>query len=132
MLHSRVKRCYSTVYDLTAAKLGVDGFDLVFLGDVIPHIFSPLEALDALAALCKGTLVVCQRLWEQDHGGPAMCFMGGDEHADTRSWWLPNRACLEQMLRRVGFKDVRLVGRHRDILRRHWYPIDRAVLHARK
>jgi tRNA (mo5U34)-methyltransferase len=132
VLGSKVRRVHSTVYGLSRAALGVDGFDLIYLGDVLPHIFSPLAALDALAPLCKGTLVISSDLWEDD-ALPAMRYTGGDGPCgDHRSWWRPNRLCLEQMLRTVGFREVRLVGRHRSVLRRHWAPVDRPVLHAVK
>ena len=50
-LGSRVRRCLSRLYDLTPARTGVDCFDLVFLGDVLGHLFSPLHALNVLAPL---------------------------------------------------------------------------------
>src|SRR5580704_13953642 len=62
-LGSRVERCYSTIYDLSAEKTGVpEGFDLVFVGDVLLHTLYPLRALAALAPLCKSTLVLAQIL----------------------------------------------------------------------
>src|SRR5260370_15403873 len=33
LLRSRVERCHSRVYDLCPARLGVDAFDLIFVGD---------------------------------------------------------------------------------------------------
>ncbi len=50
-LASKVERCYSTIYDLTPEKLGVEnpGFDLIFVGDVLVHTLYPLKALAALA-----------------------------------------------------------------------------------
>jgi hypothetical protein len=51
---------------------------------------------------------------------------------DNRSWWRPNRACLEQILKRVGFRRVDLIGRPRSILRRHWLTVDRPIFHASK
>ncbi len=133
VLGSKVRRVHSTVYELSRQKLGVDGFDWIYLGDVIPHIFAPLTALNALAPLCKGTLVISSDLWDPGTSFPAMRYTGGDGPcADHRSWWCPNRLCLEQMLRRVGFREVRLVGRHRTLLRRHWKHISRPVLHATK
>ncbi|HXJ42958.1 MAG TPA: hypothetical protein VNH18_27000, partial [Bryobacteraceae bacterium] len=53
-LQSRVERCYSTVYDITLERTGVrEGFDLVFVGDVLIHTLYPLKALAALAPLCR-------------------------------------------------------------------------------
>ncbi len=130
LLKSRVRRVESRIYDLSAEKLGVDGFDLVFLGDVLPHLFSPLTALDALAPLCKGTLVVSLDLWEEDAAGPGMAFVGARSHG--RSWWRPNRECLELMLHKVGFARVTQVGCNRSIYRPHWAYLSRPVFHATK
>jgi tRNA (mo5U34)-methyltransferase len=129
----KVRRCYSRIYDLTPDKVGADGFDLVFVGDVLPHIFSPFQALDRLAALCRGTLVVAQDFIETLDRRPAMVYIGGDTPGgDNRNWWLPNRVCLEQMLRKLGFGEVRAVGRHAGVMRRSWHHYHRTVIHAGK
>ena len=104
-LGSQVERCYSTLYDLTAEKAGVpEGFDLVFVGDVLVHTLYPLKALASLAALCRGTLVLAQMLPEGPQDPPAMMYTGGaDPEEDEVSWWLPNRSCLMQMHVKLGF-----------------------------
>ena len=133
MLGSTVTRCHSRIYDLSRAKVGVDGFDLVFIGDVLLHTFSPLAGLAALAPLCRGTLIMAETLTPGFGDTPVMVYKGGDSPlADGRTWWSFNRLCLEQMLKRVGFRDVVLVGRHQGILRRDWWRYDRAVIHATK
>src|SRR3989442_659955 len=102
-LNSKIRRCHSTIYDLSAKKLGVDTFDLIFVGDVLLHIFSPLKALAALAPLCRGTLIVSSDLANEGYGQPIMQYIGGEERSgDNRSWWIPNRLCLEKRLKRLG------------------------------
>ena len=133
MLHSKVTRCHSRIYDLSPAKVGRDGFDLVFIGDLLLHTFSPLAALAAVAPLCRGTLIMADSLTPGFENVPVMVYRGGDRIvSDGRTWWSFNRLCLEQMLRRVGFRDVALVGRHEGILRRAWGAYDRIVIHATK
>ncbi|HWF08688.1 MAG TPA: methyltransferase domain-containing protein [Bryobacteraceae bacterium] len=133
-LRSRVSRCYSTIYDLTAEKTGVpEGFDLVFVGDVLVHTLYPLKALAALAPLCRGELVLAQMLPEGPQEPPAMAYVGGDDpDEDHISWWLPNRACLVQMLKKLGFREVEGCGWHSGILRPGGHPFKRAILRARK
>ena len=129
-LHSNVGRCYSTVYDLSREKLGGREFDLIFVGDVLVHTLYPLRALAALAPLCKGTLVLSQNIPEQPPE-PAMLYVGGaNPSEDDVSWWLPNKACLEQMLHKLGFRTVEEVGRNTGILRPDGHPFDRPILHA--
>ena len=59
LLKAPVERCLSTVYDLSEAKLGAT-FDLVFMGDILLHTLNPLQALAAVAPLCRGALVLAQ------------------------------------------------------------------------
>lgn len=135
-LNSKVKRCYATIYDLSKEKLGTDAFDLVFMGDVLIHIFSPLEALATVSPLCRGTLVVAQDLAAVYDGlVPVMQYGGGDgwnDLGDNRSWWTPNRLCMEQMLKRVGFKNVSMVGQHSGTARSEGFSWVRPIIHATK
>ena len=137
-LGSKVERCYSTVYDLTAANTGVGtsveaGFDLVFVGDVLVHTLYPLKALAALAPLCRGELVFAQMLPEGPDKPPAMMYVGGgDPEEDHISWWLPNRSCLHQMLTKLGFRAVEDVGWHEGILHPGGHAFQRAILRAKK
>ena len=133
-LGSRVERCYCTVYDLTLERTGVrEGFDLVFLGDVLIHTLYPLKALAALAPLCRGSLVFAGVLPEGPQEPPAMVYVGGsDPHYDEVAWWHPNLSCLIQMLRKLGFAQVQQQGFHRGLVRPAGYTFERVVLRARK
>ncbi|TMI16680.1 methyltransferase domain-containing protein [Candidatus Bathyarchaeota archaeon] len=132
-LNSKIRRCHSTIYDLSAQKLGVDAFDLIFVGDVLLHTFSPLRALASLAPLCRGTLIVSSDLANEGYGEPIMRYIGGEERSgDNRSWWIPNRLCLEKMLKRLGFKTVAVVGHHTGVLRPEGHVYDRSIIHATK
>jgi tRNA (mo5U34)-methyltransferase len=111
VLGSKVRRHYSNIYDLSEEKIGKGGFDLVFLGDIILHTLHPLKALASVAPLCRGTLVISQELHESYYP-PMMCYRGGDKAGqDGFDWWLPNVTCLEQLLKKMGFKKVEAVGR---------------------
>jgi SAM-dependent methyltransferase len=133
-LGSRVERCYSTIYDLTLERTGVrEGFDLVFLGDVLIHTLYPLKALAALAPLCRGQLVFAGVLPEGPQEPPAMIYIGGEDAADDEvAWWHPNLSCLTQMLRKLGFAQVEDAGFHRGVLYPSGYAFERVVLRARK
>ena len=130
-LRSRVTRCYSSVYDLTLAKVGGEKFDLVYAGDILMHLFSPFRALDVLRGLTRGALVVTV---ETPFPGPAdqplIAFRGLLNGDEGRTWWMPSRACAEHMLRRLGFETVGVVGRYSGIARRAWFPYWREVIRA--
>jgi len=132
LLNAPVERCYSTVYDLSESKLGRT-FDLVFMGDILLHTLYPLNALAAVAPLCRGTLVLSQTLPDEPGEKPAMHYVGGDSPgSDEVSWWLPNKACMVQLLKKLGFSGVTEVGRNTGVLRPSGYEYDRAILHAVK
>jgi len=130
LLGSCVRRCYSTICDLTPAKTGRDRFDLVFLGDVLLHTINPLEALSAVAPMGE-TLVLTQNIPGSPADQPAMLWVGGDDPArDEVSWWWPNRACFDQLLKKFGFREVVEAGRNRGTMRPTGYEYDRPVLLA--
>jgi tRNA (mo5U34)-methyltransferase len=133
-LGSRVERCYSTIYDLTLERTGVrEGFDLVFLGDVLIHTLYPLKALAALAPLCRGTLVFGGVLPEGPQEPPAMIYIGGSSPADDEvAWWHPNLSCLTQLLSKLGFAQMENAGFHRGILYPSGYQFERVILRAKK
>jgi len=131
-LGAKIRRCYSTVYELTEAKAG-GTFDLVFMGDILLHTLNPMAALCAVAPLCRGTLVLSQRMPETADGEPAMLWVGGDSlGSDEVSWWLPNQSCLVAMLKKLGFRSVVNTGSHSGVLRPSGFPYTRAILRAEK
>ena len=132
-LHSKVERCFATVYDLAEVLKGRQ-FDLVFLGDILVHTLYPLRALAAVAPLCRGKLVLAQVLPESLGPLPAMLYVGGEEpDQDEISWWWPNKTCFQQMLRKTGFRQVEEVGHHSGVLQHNGHPFDaRSILHALK
>lgn len=133
LLESKIERCYSTVYDLSAARVGLDGFDLIFMGDILLHTLHPLLALAAIAPLCRGSLVLSQVMPDDLAGQPVMHYVGGDSPgADEISWWWPNEACLVQLLKKLGFREVVRVGSHSGTLRPSGFAYNRAILRATK
>ena len=130
-LHSHIRRYHSTIYQLSPTILGRRSFDLVFIGDVLLHLISPFGALGAVAPLCADTLVISQDIGNQDERRPLMVYCGGEQPGGA-TYWLPNFACLESMLRRLGFRTISVVGHNAGVYRRDWVPYHRAIIHAKK
>lgn len=130
-LGAKVDRRYVRIYDLSAATVGREGFDLVFLGDVVLHTIDPLRALAAAASVCSGTLIVVQSLSKLFEPRPAMLYTGGEVlGADNSIWWLPNTTCLVQLLRKLGFSTVEVVGSFSGFMRANGDPYERSVVRA--
>lgn len=109
-----------SVYDV--GSLG-EKFDLVIFMGVLYHLRHPLLALDMLYDTVVGDMLLFQSmqrgskhlphvaedytfrdssLFEQDVY-PLMYFVEKKYSSDPTNWWIPNRACVEAMLRSSGF-----------------------------
>jgi tRNA (mo5U34)-methyltransferase len=109
-----------SVYEV--AQLG-ERFDLVMFMGVFYHLRYPLLALDLLYEHAVKDLFVFQSMLrgsarvetlQEDYpftereifdrpGYPRMCFVEKAYSGDPTNWWIPNRACVEAMLRSTGF-----------------------------
>lgn len=114
---------HMSVYDIGS----LDGpFDIVLFMGVLYHLRHPLLALDLLANDCVGDTLIVQSMLrgsddvaplERDYpfeerdvferpSYPVMAFVEHRYAGDPTNWWIPNRACLEAMLRSSGFQIV--------------------------
>lgn len=110
-----------SVYDV--ASLG-EKFDVVIFMGVLYHLRHPLLALDLLYENVVRDILVFQSMqrgsnqveplktdydfWEtdvfQNNAFPQMYFIEHRYSNDPTNWWIPNRACMEAMLRSSGFE----------------------------
>jgi tRNA (mo5U34)-methyltransferase len=100
-------------------------FDLVLFMGVLYHLRHPLLALDRVAGVVADRMVFQSMLRGPDvvpaiaadypfaetaiferAGYPAMYFIEQRYAHDDTNWWIPNRACVEAMLRSSGFDIV--------------------------
>jgi tRNA (mo5U34)-methyltransferase len=99
-------------------------FDVVLFMGVLYHLRHPLLALDLLHEHVAADFLVFQSLlrgservaqvetdypFEEtdvflDPGYPVMHFVERRYAHDPTNWWIPNRACVEAMLRSAGFE----------------------------
>ena len=112
-----------SVYDV--ADLG-ERFDVVLFMGVLYHLRHPLLALDLIREHVARDLLVFQSLqrgapevepvqenydfWElavfDRPGFPRLHFIEHRYADDPTNWWIPNRACVEALLRSAGFAIV--------------------------
>jgi tRNA (mo5U34)-methyltransferase len=90
----------------------VGRFDVVLFLGVLYHLKHPWPALERVASVCDGLLIVETHADLLDLGRPAMALYPGAEIAgDASNWWGPNVAALKAMLREEGFPRVEVVHR---------------------
>jgi tRNA (mo5U34)-methyltransferase len=109
------------IYDVAELR---EKFDLVLFMGVLYHLRHPLLALDLLnehivrdqlvfQSLQRGSSAIAQlkedypfaetEIFNQE-GFPVMHFVERRYANDPTNWWIPNRACVEAMLRSSGFQ----------------------------
>jgi tRNA (mo5U34)-methyltransferase len=90
----------------------VGRFDVVLFLGVLYHLKHPWVALERVASVCDGLLILETHADLLDVRRPAMALYPGDEVAgDASNWWGPNLAALKAMLREEGFARVEVVHR---------------------
>ncbi|MFP4597923.1 MAG: TIGR04290 family methyltransferase [Persicimonas sp.] len=114
------------VYELARSP---DVYDLVLFMGVFYHLRYPLLALDIIADRTERRLVFqslsmpgdaiseepedvayCTRERFDEPGWPKMAFVRNGFAGDITNWWVPNRACIESLLRNVGFEVAQRPG----------------------
>src|SRR5262245_28312263 len=118
------------VVDLSPESVGV--FDLVLFLGVLYHLTDPLRALQSIFSVTGSHLLLETHVDLPYCPHPAMRFYpNGQLSGDPTSFWGPNPAAVEAMLRWVGFRRVErvarrkvrrpaLVGRRHRLDPRHW------------
>ena len=112
-----------SVYDVGAL---CERFDIVLFMGVLYHLRHPLLALDLIREHVVGDLLIFQSMqrgskeiapveenssfWKvemfDERAFPKLHFIEHRYAGDPTNWWIPNRACVEAMLRNAGFSIV--------------------------
>lgn len=129
-LGSAVDRVGLSIYDATPERLG-GTFDLVFCGSVLIHLRDPVLALERMAALCRGDLILAEeysRLFEPLPRLRLAEFRGTSQHM---TWWRPTSRTWLAMVRCAGFEDVRRHARFKLGFASKRGGVPHVVVHAR-
>ncbi len=111
------------VTELSVERVGT--FDTVLFLGVFYHLRHPFQVLEHVAALAREVLVVESRIIAPFSRRPFMRFYPGAElDGDPTNWWAPNRACMEAMLRDLGFRRI--------VFRRPDRRLRRGMFHAER
>jgi len=109
VLNSRVEDRELEVVDLSPETVGV--FDLVLFLGVLYHLVDPLRALQAIYSVTGSQLIIETHTDLATCPYPAMRFYpSGQLSGDPTSFWGPNVAAVDAMLRWVGFRRVERVA----------------------
>jgi tRNA (mo5U34)-methyltransferase len=127
---SSVERIATSVYDATPEKLG-GRFDLVFCGSILIHLRDPILALERLAALCSGQLVLAEEYSRRLEWLPFVNAVEFRGHTHHMTWWRPTSRSWLTMVHTAGFEDVRRHGRFNMRFRGRRRGVPHVVVHAR-
>jgi tRNA (mo5U34)-methyltransferase len=107
-LGSKVDALVLDVMDLSPERVG--SFDVVLFLGVLYHLREPLAALERVAAVTEGLLILETVVDLMHVRRPAMAFYPNTElNRDPTNWWAPNPLALEEMLRDVGLAEISIV-----------------------
>lgn len=118
-----IELCRMSVYEVGALR---ERFDLVIFMGVLYHLRHPLLALDVLRRDAVKETLLFQSMLRGSTTTPAvdadypfsetavfdepaypkLHFIENKYAGDPTNWWIPNRACVEAMLRSAGFEIV--------------------------
>jgi tRNA (mo5U34)-methyltransferase len=117
-LGSKATAFLTSVYDLNPRGFGT--FDVVMFFGVLYHLRHPLLALERIARVCTGSLLMQTANYEDPaFGDQAFAkfhpfgIESGPKEAplfDPTVFWLPNAACVRDMLRHAGFVSIKCLG----------------------
>ena len=105
---SNVERVNCSVYHATPEELGT--FDLVFCGSVLVHLRDQLLAIERMANLCSGQLILAE---EYDKRASLVPFSVSRYMADRDKavvFWLPSKRTWRRMVWTAGFDRVEQKG----------------------
>ncbi len=113
-LESKAVAFLTNVYDLSPRTFGT--FDLVMFFGVLYHLRHPILALEKIASVCSGKLLLQTANYEDEALGdlsvarfhPFGIESGPAENPtfDPTVFWLPNAACVRDMLLHTDFINI--------------------------
>jgi tRNA (mo5U34)-methyltransferase len=107
-LNSRVEDLDIDVMDLSLERVGA--FDVVLFLGVLYHLPNPLLALERVASVTRGILLLETVVDMVGVNRPAAAFYPDRElNNDPTNWWGPNHLAVQGMLRSVGFARVDVI-----------------------
>lgn len=110
VLGSRVEDKWIQVLDLSPETVGT--FDLVLFLGVLYHMKHPLLALERVASVTTGQLIMQTQVDMLAVDRPALAFYPGSElGGDPTNWFAPNPAALTAMLETVGFRTIEIISK---------------------
>lgn len=93
---------------LSEKWLELDAFDIVLCSGVLYHVENVISLLFRLRIVTRELLVLETATKDCAGDEPVLVFKPSDERTRNPSnWWVPNRACLTEMVRTCGFGDPR-------------------------
>jgi hypothetical protein len=93
--------------ELALDRVGGRPFDLVFAGSILNHVKDPASALERILAVTGDLFVLANPFDAADSSSEPRMKLIGRRGMKLTAWWLPNLACLEELLLCAGFQDVK-------------------------
>lgn len=105
-LGSNARCAYGNVYDLDAAMVG-GVFDVVLVGQILIHLRDAIRALEAIASVCRDTLVITEGSFANDT--PIAALSGRAARPEiSYAWYQYSTGWYREILAMLGFPNVQV------------------------
>jgi tRNA (mo5U34)-methyltransferase len=109
-LGSRVEDVDIDVMDLSPERIGT--FDLVLFLGVLYHLRDPLGALERVASVTRGMMILETVVDQVGVTRPVAAFYPGRElNGDPTNWWGPNPPAVVGMMKAAGLERAEMITR---------------------
>jgi len=132
LLESRVKPVSVRLADISPETVPGTPFDLVFVGSVLNHVQDPIGALQRIASVADDLCIIANPIDPGETSSVPRARFVGRAGTGLSTWFLPNLACLEEMVYAAGFDEVVVTHAALDLPRPGTGPIRHTVLQARR
>jgi tRNA (mo5U34)-methyltransferase len=127
---SSVRRVGSSIYEATPDSLG-GTFDVVFCGSVLIHLRDPMLALERMAALCHGRLILAEEYSRRFALLPFRNLVEFRGESPSMVWWRPSPRAWLSMVAVAGFEDPQIRGRFSIPFREGGKGVSHVLINAR-
>jgi SAM-dependent methyltransferase len=107
-LGSNVRLLHGTVYDAPTVLKGK--VDIALISNVLQHLRDPFLALQRVSQVVGNTMIITEAAWNVEEAflnGMDMRFLPRLEIAACKSWWLVPPRLVAEILKLLGFGDVK-------------------------
>jgi tRNA (mo5U34)-methyltransferase len=129
LLDSKVIPFELKLSELSESTFDGKKFDVVFVGSILNHVTDPAGSLQRIFSVTRELCILANPYDPSNVSDDPVMHLVGRKASGLTTWWMPNKACLIEMMYCAGFENVKVVSTD-FIIRGRGGKIPHLVLHA--